>query len=46
MIFIINELINFATKNLLQVGELVTYLDPYNKKGGVHMLKSSEVLKR
>ena len=26
--------------------ELVTYWDPCNKKGGVHILKSSEVLKR
>ena len=37
---------NFAANNLLQVGELVTYWDPCNKKGGVHILKSLEVLKR
>ena len=37
---------NFAANNLLQVGELVTYWDPCNKKGGVHILKSSEVLKQ
>ena len=37
---------NFAANNLLQVGELVMYWDPCNKKGGIHMLKSSKVLKR
>ena len=37
---------NFTANNLIQVGELVTYCDPCNKKGGVHILKSSEVLKR
>ena len=41
-----NQVKNFATNNLLQVGELVTYWDPCNKKGGVHILKSSEVQKR
>ena len=34
-----------CSQHLLQVGELVTYWDPCNKKGGVHILKSSEVLK-
>ena len=37
---------NFATNNFLQVGELVTYWDSCNKKGGIHILKSSEVLKQ
>ena len=45
-IFIVDEVKNFATNNLLQVGELVTYWDPCNKKDGVHILKSLEVLKR
>ena len=43
--FIVDEIKNFAANNLLQVGELVTYWDPCNKKGGVHILKSLEVLK-
>ena len=34
-----------CSQHLLQVGVLVTYWDPCNKKGGVHILKSSEVLK-
>ena len=42
----VDEVKNFAANNLLQVGELVTYWDPCNKKSGVHILKSSEVLKR
>ena len=42
----VDEVKNFASNNLLQVGELVTYWDPCNKKGGVHILKSSKVLKR
>ena len=46
LIFIVDEVKNFVVNNLLQVGELVTYQDPCNKKGGVHILKSSEVLKR
>ena len=46
LIFIVNEVKNFVANSLLQVGELVTYWDPCNKKGGVHKLKSSEVLKR
>ena len=46
LIFIVDEVKNFAANNLLQVGELVTYWDPCNKKGGVHILKSSKVLKR
>ena len=37
---------NFAANNLLQGGRLVMYWDPCNEKGGVHILKSSEVLKR
>ena len=41
----VDEVKNFAANNLLQVGELVMYWDPYNKKAGVHILKSSEVLK-
>ena len=45
LIFIIDKMKNFATNNLLQVGVLVTYWDPC-KKGGVHILKNSEVLKR
>ena len=36
---------NFVANNLLQVSRLVTYWDSCNKKGGVHILKSSEVLK-
>ena len=44
--FIVDEIKNFAANNLLQVGELVTYWDPCNKKGGVYILKSLEVLKR
>ena len=46
LIFIVDEVKNFAANNLLQVGELVMYWDPCNKKGGIHMLKSSKVLKR
>ena len=46
LIFIVDEVKKFVAKNLLQVGELVTYWDPCNKNGGVHILKSSEVLKR
>ena len=46
LIFIVDEVKNFAANNLLQVGELVTYWDPCDKMGGVHILKSSEVLKR
>ena len=42
----VDEVKNFATNNLLQVGELVTYWDSCNKNDGVHILKSSEVLKR
>ena len=42
----VDEMKNFASKNLLQVDKLVTYWDLYNKKGGVHILKSSKVLKR
>ena len=42
----VDDVKNFAANNLLQVGRLVTYWDPCNKKGGVHILKSSEVLKR
>ena len=42
----VDEVKNFAANNLLQVGRLVTYQDLCNKKGGVHVLKSSEVLKR
>ena len=34
-----------CSQHLLQVGELVTYWNPC-KNGGVHILKSSEVLKR
>ena len=30
----------------IRAKELVTYWDPCNKKGGVHILKSSEVLKQ
>ena len=30
----------------IRAKELVTYWDPCNKNGGVHILKSSEVLKR
>ena len=45
LIFIVDEVKNFAANNLLQVGELVMYWDPCNKKSGVHILKSSEVLK-
>ena len=41
----VDEVKNFATKNFLQVGRLVTYWDSCNKKGGVHILKSLEVLK-
>ena len=44
LIFIIDEEKNFAANNLHQVGELVTYQD-LCKKGGIHMLKSSKVLK-
>ena len=46
LIFIIDEVKKFAANNLLQVGELVTYWDSCNKNGGIHILKSSEVLKR
>ena len=46
LIFIVDEVKNFAVNNLLQVGKLVTYWDPCNKNGGVHILKSSEVLKQ
>ena len=42
----VDEVKNFAANNLLQVGELIMYWDPCNKKGGVQILKSSEVLKR
>ena len=42
----VDEVTNFAANNVLQVGRLVTYWDPCNKKGGVHILKSLEVLKR
>ena len=42
----VDEVKNFVANNLLQVGKLVTYWDLCNKKGGVHILKSSEVLKR
>ena len=45
LIFIIAEVKKFAAYNLLQVCESVTYWDPCIKKGGVHILKSSEVLK-
>ena len=45
LIFIVDEVKNFVANNLLQVGELVTYWESCNKKGGVHILKSSEVLK-
>ena len=45
LIFIVDEVKNFAANNLLQVGVLVTYLD-LCKKGGVHILKSSEVLEQ
>ena len=45
LIFIVDEVKNFVANNLLQVSELVTYWDPC-KKGGVHILKSLEVLKR
>ena len=41
----VDEVKNFAANNFLQVGRLVTYWDPCNKNGGVHILKSSEVLK-
>ena len=34
------------SQHLLQVGELVTYWESCIKKGSVHILKSSEVLKR
>ena len=43
-IFIVDEMKNFTANSLLQVGELVMYWDPCNKKGGIHILKSSEVL--
>ena len=46
LIFIVDKVKNFAANNLLQVGELVTYWDLCNKKDGVHILKSSKVLKR
>ena len=47
LIFIVDEVKNFVANILLpQVGELVTYCDPCNKKGGIHILKSSKVLKR
>ena len=46
LIFIVDEVKNFAANDLLQVGELVTYWDPCNKEGGIHILKSSEVLKQ
>ena len=46
MIFIVDEVKNFAANNLFQVGELVTYWDPCNKKCGVHILKSLDILKR
>ena len=45
LIFIVDEVKNFAANNLLRVGVLVTYWDSF-KKGGVHILKSSKVLKR
>ena len=45
LIFIVDEVKNFAANNHPQVGVLVTYWDPY-KKGGIHILKSSEVLKQ
>ena len=45
LIFIVDEVKNFATNNLLQVSVLVTYGD-LCKKGGIHILKNSEVLKR
>ena len=32
LIFIVDEVKNFATNNLLQVGELVTYCDLCNKR--------------
>ena len=44
-IFIVDEVKNFAANNHPQVGVLVTYWDPC-KKGGVHILKISEVLKQ
>ena len=47
LIFIVDEVKNFTANILLpQVGELVTYCDPCNKKGGIHIMKSSKVLKR
>ena len=46
LIFIVDEVKNFVVNNLLQVGKLVMNWDPCNKKGGVHILKSSEVLKQ
>ena len=46
MIFIVNEVKNFAANNILiKLLELVTYWDPCII-GGVHILESSEVLKR
>ena len=45
-IFIVDEVKNFAANNHPQVGVLVTYRDPCNKKGSVHIFKSSEVLKQ
>ena len=45
MIFVVDEVKNFATNNLLQVDVLVMYWD-LGKNGGIHILKSSEVLKR
>ena len=46
LIFIVDEVKNFLVNNLLQVGKLVMYWNLCNKKGGVHILKSSEVLKQ
>ena len=41
----VDEVKNFAANILLQVGRLVMYWDPCNKKGGIHILKSLKVLK-
>ena len=56
LIFIIDEVKNFAANIFLKLvsksrteihaKELVTYWDPCIKKDGVHILKSSEVLKQ
>ena len=56
LIFIVDEVKKFAaniffklvseSRTEIRAKKLVTYWDPCNKKGGIHILKSSEVLKQ